>query len=367
MRRHVALPILVLSVLVLAARDAAPETVDESRRNAVVRAIEKVSPAVVSVNVIQAQQLRDPFFDDFWGLFHPPRPRYVLREVDSAGSGFFLDKNGHILTNWHVIEGAKVKSVTLPDGRELPVEFLGADERSDIAVLRVTGRDLPYVALGDSSDLMIGEWVIAIGNPFGVFISDPKPSASVGVVSANHRRINPSVGRGERLYQDMIQTDAAINPGNSGGPLATAEGRVVGINTFIFSKSGGNIGLGFAIPINRARRVAEEIIVHGRRRDPWAGFKVRTVASIPEYKLQELSIAARSGCLVLDIRKDCPAYQAGLRPGDVITGINGQPVVQTSDIDLVMWGLFVGEEIVLEIDRQGKTATLRFEARELEW
>ncbi len=352
--------------------------VDASRRNAIVRAIEKASPGVVSVNVVEleAQRVLEPVAEDFWQMFHFFRPRYKIgrRQVDSVGSGFIFDKEGHILTNYHVLEGAEsVASVTLADGRNIEVEFVGKDERTDIAVLRAKTKGLPYVELGNSDDLLTGEWVIAIGNPFGMLMMDAQPTVSVGVVSANHRQISPSIGGGERLYQDMIQTDAAINPGNSGGPLVNANGVVVGINTMIFTESGGSIGLGFAIPIDRVQRVVREILQYGRRRDPWPGFNAESVSMIRANILRDMGISAESGCLVVNIMKRSPAHAAGLRAGDVITGVKisektkkFQPVRQPTDIDFAVWSTFVGDTLTLEIDRKGKQETVSFEIKELD-
>ena len=358
------------AALLLAPPAGAQSGIDQSRRNAIVRAIETAAPAVVSINVVQleAQRLHSPLSRDFWDLFHAPAPRYRVRErqVDSVGSGFFFDDAGHIVTNYHVIEGAEsVASVGLPDGRVLDVELVGVDERTDIAVLRAKGDDLPHLPIGDSDGLMRGEWAIAIGNPFGLLIQDPEPSVSVGVVSANHRRVSRRVGRGERLYQDLIQTDAAINPGNSGGPLVNALGEAIGVNTMIFSPSGGSVGLGFAIPIDRVKRVVAEVIRYGHRRDPWAGFRVENVTALRADLRRELEINADEGAFVVNILTDCPAYDAGLRPGDIILHMNGKPVCNASDIDFGLWALFVGDTAELAVDRKGTRRNLRFEIREL--
>jgi serine protease Do len=350
---------------------AAQDDIDSSRRNAIVRAIERAAPAVVSINVIQYHTRRpySPLFSEFWDLFEIPGgpARVEERRVEAVGSGFVFDSRGYILTNFHVIEGAdELHSVTMPDGRELAVTLVGADERTDLAVLRAEVVELKAIAMGDSDDLIIGEWTIAIGNPFGPLIADPQPTVSVGVVSATDRMLSARVANGERLYQDMIQTDAAINPGNSGGPLVNGAGHAIGVNTMIFSPSGGNVGLGFAIPINRARAVADEIIRHGRRRDPWAGYKVEDVRGLAKPFRQQRGITAESGCLVVNIIRDCPAHKAGLLPGDVIQFINGHEVRRPADIDFVMWDLFVGDEVILDVDRQGARETIAFKVVELQ-
>ena len=359
---------LACACLLVALAAGAQDDVTQSRRNAIVRAIEEVAPAVCSINVIQieAQPMPDPFFQGFWDFFDFPRPQLRGREIRSIGSGFILDQAGHILTNYHVIEDADlISSVTLADGRELEAEYVGGDRRSDLAVLRAKGHNLPYVKLGDSDRLLTGEWVIAVGNPFGTLMGDAQPTASIGIVSANHRRVSRAIGGGERLYQDMIQTDAAINPGNSGGPLVNTNGEVVGINTMIFSESGGSIGLGFALPINRVRKVADEIIRYGRRRNQWPGFVAEDVRTVRPGVLREWRIQAESGCLVVSIVKRGPAYQAGLRVGDVIGAISGQGVTHPSEIDFVIWSLFVGDTVTLDIDRQGVHRTIEFELVEL--
>lgn len=369
MRRSFWLVVLgFVPVVVFAQQD----DISTSRRNAIVRAIEQVRAAVVTINVVEIkheQIIDDPFFQNFMGMFdfNFRRPRVQGRVIEGIGTGFIFDDKGHILTNYHVIQNADaIASVTLSDGRHLDVEIVGSDERTDIAVLRVkSGEFLPYVKLGDSNDLLIGEWVIAIGNPFGTMIRDPQPSVSVGVVSANHRRVRREVGGGERLYQDMIQTDAAINPGNSGGPLVNALGQVVGINTMLFSKSGGHQGLGFAIPINRARRVADEIIQYGRRRNPWFGFRGEAVSEVSAYTLRQLNIKAEIGVLVTEILRTSAAYKQGLELGDVVISVNGEKVEHPLDIDFINWGLFIGDDVTLEVDRKGTKKVIRFKVEEV--
>ena len=361
--------LLMLAILIVVSAARADEGIHLSRRNAIVQAIERAAPAVVSINVVQTRPEVPPLFRDFWEFFDLPTPRQRMRNrrVDSVGSGFIIDAEGHILTNYHVLEGASaIASVTLPDGRALEAEIVGVDPRTDLALLKAQGSDLPVAVLGESDDLYTGEWVIAIGNPFGPLISDPQPTVSVGVVSAKERRLSPTIGKGERLYQKMIQTDAAINPGNSGGPLVNANGQVIGVNTMIFSQSGGNVGLGFAIPIRRARRVATELKQYGRRRDPWAGFKVEDVAGLHRDFLHQQDIAIDYGCLVVNILRDSPAYRAGLRPGDVIVSIAGQSVMRSLDIDFAIWDHFVGDAISIGVDRRGERQAFTFVLEELD-
>ncbi len=351
-----------LTVLTLALNNSThpQDPITDSRRNAIVNAVEKASPAVVAINVLEYQPDElDPFFEMFG---FPIRRRATI----GIGSGFIFRPDGYILTNYHVLENASsISSVTLPNGQKLDVEIVGGDPRTDIAVLKAKGKNFPYITLGNSDDLLIGEWVIAIGNPFGTLMGDPRPTVSVGVVSAVHRRVSRSIAGGERLYQDLIQTDAAINPGNSGGPLVNSKGEVVGINTMIFSKTGGYQGVSFAIPINRAKRVAEEIIQFGRRRDPWFGFKGESLDSIDPRLLAELGINLSQGVFVTRILKESPAYRAGLRPGDVIIEINNQPVADPLDVDFINWDLFIGDNVNMKIFRDGKIHTIEFRVEEL--
>ncbi len=366
-----ALPCALALAAVFSFAAAAQESIDTSRRNAIVNAIAKVSPAVVTITVvqIQAERVPDPFFDDFWGLFGAPLDRSHVRgrAVESIGSGFLFDADGHILTNYHVLQDAnRIGSVILPDGRDLKVKLVGADEHTDVAVLQATGDHLPFIPLGRSDDLLTGEWAIAIGNPFGNMMRDPQPSVSVGVISANHRRVSRDVGGGERLYQDLIQTDAAINPGNSGGPLVNARGEVIGVNTMIFSSSGGSQGLGFAIPIDRVKRVAQELIQYGHRRNPWFGFRGEAISDLAPYSLQQLGIQMDSGVLVSEIVTTSPAYVAGLRLGDVVTEVNGETVHDPTDVNFVNWGLFVGDSARLTVNRRGETLNITFAVAEVQ-
>ena len=191
------------------------------------------------------------------------------RVLPGLGSGFITRADGVVITNAHVVVGATRISVALPDGTTFPARLLGADTLNDLAVLKIDGRNLPVVKLGNSSDLVVGEWAIAIGNPFGFVLGNSEPSVTAGVISATGRNLAVRA-EGPGIYVDMIQTDASINPGNSGGPLVNAVGEVIGVNSSIYSPSGGSVGLGFAIPINRVKRVTEDLLAHGTIRRPWA-------------------------------------------------------------------------------------------------
>ena len=225
-----------------------------------------MAPAVVSVNVIRTQQVRArSFFDPFY------MPR--VRRSRGLGSGFIISQNGAILTNDHVVQGAERIMVMLPDGRDFEAELAGSDQLTDVAVLRIRGDSLPVAPLGTSRGLVIGEWALAIGNPFGTLFSNSEPTVTAGVISATERHIIPEEDA-RVVYLGMIQTDASINPGNSGGPLVNSNGQVIGVNSSIFSRGGGSEGLGFAIPIDRALRVAEDLMNDGELRRAWIGFEV---------------------------------------------------------------------------------------------
>ena len=222
------------------------------RINSITEAVKAVEPAVVSINVIKTEYVRaaSPFgfgFFDFFGSIP------LLRQVESIGSGVIYDSNGYIITNAHVVSSAAQIKVILPDKREFSGTVAGIDDIHDIAKVKINGNKLPAAQLGNSNDLITGEWSIALGNPYGFLLNDSKPSVSVGVISAINR--NFAARQDRREYKAMIQTDAAINQGNSGGPLVNINGEVVGINTFILSESGGNIGIGFAIPINSVKNI----------------------------------------------------------------------------------------------------------------
>ena len=317
---------------------------NSSRNTALVTAADRVSPAVVSINVTSRRQAprRTP-----WDFFFVPQGAQV---VQGYGTGFIVRPAGIILTNQHVVANAERVVVTLPDGSDLPATVLGEDPLTDVAVLKVERSGLPTVALGRSTDLMIGEWVVALGNPYAYLLGNAEPSVSVGVVSATGRNILPG-GDQTGLYLDMIQTDAAINPGNSGGPLANALGEIVGVNSSIFSNSGGSVGLGFAIPIERAVRVADEIIRNGSVRRAWVGLDVQGARAMRDWKSQ-------GGVVVASVAPGGPAARSGLRQNDVLVEANGRRLRNYLDWEAVKLDLHVGDVVQVAV-RSGSASRSR--------
>jgi len=348
---RVAAGVAMLFALAPIARAGAPET-DPVRRSLVVEATEHLSPAVVNISaeqtVVQQSPFRgqpDPFFDQFFRDFFDSRPRRSTRT--SLGSGFIVNADGTILTNSHVImRGAKV-TVTLVDGREFEAKLVGADADSDLAVLRISaGEPLPTAPLGTSSDLLIGETVIAIGNPFGL-----SHTVTTGVVSATGRSLHGE----DRTYTDYVQTDASINPGNSGGPLSNIRGEVIGVNAAIYGKAQG---IGFAIPIDRAKRVLRELVSYGEVKRTWIG--VFTQELTPELARH---FGVKKGVIVATVEPKSPAADAGLVRGDVILKLDGREVASPEEFEGRIADHQVGDDIKLTIsgDEDGKIrdATVR--------
>jgi serine protease Do len=324
-------------------RPAAPDprtTVDPSRRTAIVDATERVAPAVVSINVTSHQRITPR---TTWDMFFVPDGSDQV--VQSFGTGFIIRPDGVIVTNQHVVAGAEKIVVTLPDGRDLPGRVLGEDPITDIAVVKIDQRGLPTAAIGRSTDLMTGEWVVAVGNPYAYMLGNAEPTVTVGVVSAIGRNILPS-GEQPGMYLDMIQTDAAINPGNSGGPLTNALGEVVGVNSSIFSSSGGSIGLGFAIPIERAVRVADEIVRNSTVRRAWVGLDVVGANAMRDWK-------SEGGVRVASVAPGGPADRAGLHPGDVLASANGRTLRNYLDWEAVKLDLHVGDAVTVGVRGAG--------------
>ncbi len=307
--------------------------INNSRTTAIVLAAKRASPPVVSITVIQERMVTtfDPFSDPFWGDFFrnfSPRQQYK-QQIQGLGSGVIIDEQGDIITNAHVVEGATKMKVTLPDNRQFDGELVDIDRVQDLALIKIKGKDLPYANLGNSDDIMIGEWCIAFGNPFGFLLEDAQPSISVGVISALNRNMKPSESGG-REYKNMIQTDAAINPGNSGGALANALGEIIGINTFIFTHSGGSEGIGFAIPVDEVKKFIAQTKDHTKNmvsEDKIEKIKTKigiTVSDNNYTLMRKYNLTSENGVVVVDIEDNSVGSMLGIATGDVIVSINNQ-------------------------------------------
>ncbi|HEY6999839.1 MAG TPA: DegQ family serine endoprotease, partial [Candidatus Binatia bacterium] len=314
----------------------------------------RVGPSVVNVSTTQmrkaAADAPSPFDSDdpmsqFWQRFFGGRmPRGPQRQM-GLGSGFIIDHNGTILTNYHVVDGAQKISVTLSDGKSYDAKVIGKDQKTDIAVIKIdAGQDLPAVMLGDSDRLEVGEWVMAIGNPFGL-----DHTVTSGIVSAKGRQI------GAGPYDNFIQTDASINPGNSGGPLINLRGEVVGITTAIYSQSGGNIGIGFAIPTNSIKELLPQLKDKGR---VVRGYLGTTVQKITPEIADSLGLKQQKGALVSDVVRGSPAERAGIKTGDIITEFNSKEVRDSAELPNLVARVAPGTSASIKVLRDGKEMTL---------
>lgn len=341
--------------------------------NSVVNVAKKVGSAVVSISAEHVTRVRETgrlefhtpfggaspfeddeyfrkFFDDFFGSM----PDREYKQM-GLGSGVIIDEEGSILTNEHVISDADKITVTLPDGREFPAEVKGKDTRSDLAIIKIKAKNLPVASLGDSDNLKIGEWVVAIGNPFGFALEDAEPTVTVGVVGALHRSLGRGITLGRnRDYSNLIQTDAAINPGNSGGPLVNLKGEIIGINVAIFSTSGGYQGIGFAIPINSAKKIISQLIEGKKILYGWLGI---TVQDLTEDLANYFGRTEKSGVLVAKVIKDGPADKAGIKESDIITQLDNQPLKNVRELLNTVSCAFIGKKIKLTVIRDKKPFT----------
>jgi serine protease DegQ len=277
----------------------------------------------------------DPVFRHFFGDRFDPRPR----EVSNLGSGVVASSNGYVLTNHHVIEGAEEIQVSLADGRVVPAQVVGADPETDLAVLKVDADKLPAITFGQSESLRVGDWVLAIGNPFGV-----GQTVTLGIVSALER-----THLGINTFENFIQTDAAINPGNSGGALVDGAGNLVGINSAIYTRTGGSQGIGFAIPVSLARQVMEQIIRDGGVTRGWVGIEVQDLS--PELA-ESFDLTATEGALIAGVLKGGPADRGGIKPGDVLLKVNQSTVTDSASLLNLIAALKPGEQAMLSVSRK---------------
>jgi serine protease Do/serine protease DegQ len=316
--------------------------------------LEQVTPAVVNIAVLSRSperdnpMLQDPFFRRFFGLPEQSRPQI------SAGSGVIVDaRSGFVLTNHHVVKDAEQIAVTLKDGRRLQGKLVGSDAATDIALLKVDGDNLKSLPLGDSDALRVGDYVMAIGNPFGL-----GQTVTSGIVSALGR-----TGLNIEGYEDFIQTDASINPGNSGGALVSLRGELIGINTAIIGPSGGNVGIGFAIPSNMARSVMAQLVKHGEVKRGRIGLTTQDLT--PELAKSLGVAAAARGAVVVEVVKGSPADKAGLRAGDVVVSVNGRPVRGSPDLRNQIGLAPIGSELELRVLREGREQPARMHVEAL--
>ncbi len=345
--------VIIFSLLILSVPLAMASALDDLSRD-IADVAQKVSPSVVTITAEKVMK-QNPMFEQFPPEFFFFGPQQRDHEVRSKvlGSGVIVGE-GIILTNNHVVEDAEDITIHLQDRRELKAELLGTDPASDVAVLKVKEKDLPVIALGNSDDLRVGEFVLAIGSPFSDHLNT---TVTLGIVSAKER-----TGMGILDFENFIQTDAAINPGNSGGPLINSKGELVGINTAIESRSGGNQGIGFAIPVNLARHNMQDIIKEGRVIRAYIGVQIQEV---DQDIANSLGLENVSGALVGDVVKDSPGEKAGLKTGDIIQTVNGDNIVTAAQLRMNISTRRPGEKVDLGVFRDGKTRTVTIKLGEL--
>ncbi|GMQ81711.1 MAG: hypothetical protein BMS9Abin05_1146 [Rhodothermia bacterium] len=333
------------------------DSIAVGRLNAITRAVEFASPAVVSINVIKTIQTVDPFSDPFYRFFYGrQRSRVRERQIQNIGSGFVISPDGYIVTNDHVAGEATAITVALPDGRTYEAVLIGADPTSDLSLIKIDTEDpLPFLRFSSSGNPIVGEWSIALGNPFGLFEASD-PTVTVGVVSATGRDLQPLEGR---AYRDMIQTDAAINRGNSGGPLLNALGEVIGVNTAIVTQSGGSVGIGFAVPADKAVRILNELRENGFvDRSYFIGLRGQNMTA---RIARRLNMSQSVGVLVESVDPNSPAETAGFKPWDIIVSVASEEVDSQPEFAARLYDFRPGDTVEVGVIRKGRPVTLMME------
>lgn len=328
------------------------DEIGKSRKNILTETVKNVSPAVVGINVTQIRQYQDPFssfFDDpFFRQFFGNRGSYS-QKVKGLGSGFIISDDGYILTNDHVAGNATEVTVTMTNGKHYKAKIIGSDPVTDICLLKIDENNLPYIAFGNSNEVIIGEWVIALGNPFGLFELNDKPTVTVGVISATGMNLEPI---NNRYYLNMLQTDAAINGGNSGGPLVNSLGEVIGMNTLIFtggSGAQGNIGLGFAIPINKVKRIIDELKDSGKiDRDFDIGLRIQ---SLDETIANYYNLTDTRGVIITQVLPKSSASKSGIKVGDIILQVDEYKINNEQTLIGVFQEFRTGQTITIKLLR----------------
>ena len=339
--------------------------ISTSRQTIITETVAKINNAVVGINVTEIREIQNPFFSPFFDdpfFRHLFGDRSTRQKVSGLGSGFLISEDGYILTNDHVAGNATQIVVTMTDGKHYDAKIVGTDGTSDICLLKIEGENFPYLKLGNSSDILIAEWVIALGNPFGLFELNDKPTVTVGVVSALGMNLEPVQNR---YYMNMIQTDAAINGGNSGGPLVNALGEVIGMNTLIFTAGGsqGNIGLGFAIPINKVKKIVDELKDLGSiKRDFYTGLKVQNIDdAIAKY----FNLENTRGVIVTGVQKNSPAADAGIEVGDVIIQLDEFKINNQTTLSGLLQEFRTNQTVTLKVVRGSDTKNLKMKLEKI--
>lgn len=366
--------IIGLAVLPKAMSQTAPQATSQLKtlEDTFVNVAESVGKAVVSISTESSEKAAEKiyfkgrpspfgeddffrkFFEDFFGEM--PVPNYRSRRV-GIGSGVIIDSEGYILTNEHVVGKADKITVKLSDGREFKGEVKGTDSRSDLAVIKINAKNLPLVKLGDSDTLKIGQWAIAIGNPFGFVLDNPEPTVTVGVISALHRSLGRVFQRG-RDYSDLIQTDAAINPGNSGGPLVNLKGEVIGINVALFTTSGGYEGVGFAMPINNAKKIISRLIEGKKIVYGWLGISVQ---DLDDNLAKYFGLPDKNGVLVAKVLPSGPAQKFGVKESDIIEKFDNKPTNNVKELLSIVGSTESGKKVKMVVIRDKHEANIDIE------